>query len=144
MEGAEDIRPEEPAKSEAVIYQEVEIYLRNGQYPEGVSKLEKAVIRKRAKNFRVVDGILHYKGRDGLRQVVIDQKTKRKIMEACHDDKVGGCHFGRDKTASKVSARYYWKGIMQDVETWVCLLYFSVALLISMFILYCIYVGEIL
>ena len=71
-------------------------------------------------------------------------KTKRKIMEACHDDKVGGCHFGRDKTASKVSTQYYWKGIMQDVETWVCLLYFSVALLISMFILYCIYVGEIL
>ena len=69
-----------------------------------------------------MDGILHYKGRDGLRQVVIDQKTKRKIMEACHDDKVGGCHFG---------------------ETWVCLLYFSVALLILMFILYCIYVGEI-
>ena len=57
MDSAEDIRPEEPAKSEAVIYQEVENYLRNGQYPEGVSKHEKAVIGKRSKNFRVVDGI---------------------------------------------------------------------------------------
>ena len=71
-----------------------------------------------------MDGILHYKGKDGLRprQVVTDDRTKRKIMEACHDDKVGGYHFSRDKTTSKVTARYYWKEIMQDVETWVCLL----------------------
>ena len=33
-----------------------------------------------------------------------------------------GMSLGRDKTASKIGARYYWKGIMQDVETWVCLL----------------------
>ena len=75
--------------------------------------------RKRAKNFQIVDGILHYKGKDGLRQVVTDAKTKQKILEACHDDRVGGCHFGRDKTAVKVTVRYYWKGIIQDVDTWV-------------------------
>ena len=71
------------------------------------------------KNFQIVDGILHYKGKDGLRQVVTDTKTKQKILEACHDDRVGGCHFGRDKTATKVTARYYWKGIIQDVDAWV-------------------------
>ena len=44
-------------------------------------------------------------------------------MEACHNDAVGGCHFGRDKTAAKVSARYYWKSINNDVADWVCQLH---------------------
>ena len=52
-------------------------------------------------------------------QVITDVETKCKILEACHDDRVGGCHFGRDKTGSKVSARFYWKGIQKDVAHWV-------------------------
>jgi len=51
--------------------------------------------------------------------VVSDNGTKRKILEACHNDAVGGCHFGRDKTAAKVSARYYWKTLSNDVADWV-------------------------
>ena len=82
------------SKSEETIYAECENYLKKRGYPAGASKLEKAVIRKRAKTFQIVDGILHYKGKDGLRQVVTDTKTKQKILEACHDDRVGGCHFG--------------------------------------------------
>ena len=56
-------------------------------------------------------------------QVVSDSKTKLKILEVCHNDSVGGCHFGWDITAAKVSARYYWKTINQDVADWVCFLY---------------------
>ena len=107
------------SKSEETIYAECENYLKKRGYPAGASKLEKAVIRKRAKTFQIVDGILHYKGKDGLRQVVTDTKTKQKILEACHDDRVRGCHFGWDKTAMKVTACYYWKGIIQDVDAWV-------------------------
>ena len=115
---AEESKTKE-SKSEETIYSECENHLGKRRYPAGASKLEKAVIRKRAKNFQIVDGILHYKGKDGLRQVVTDAKTKEKILEACHDDPVGGCHFGRDKTTAKVTTRYYWKGIIQDVDTWV-------------------------
>ena len=109
-------------KSEETVYLEYEDYLTNGMYPIGATKQEKAVVRKRAKKFHMVDGFLHYnKGKEGLRQVVTETKMKRKILEACRDDRVGGgCHFGRDKTAAKVGARYYWKGIIQDVESWVC------------------------
>ena len=46
------------------------------------------------------------------------QKSLR-ILEACHDDRVGGCHFGRDRTIDKVTARYYWEGIYRDTEEWV-------------------------
>ena len=90
------------------------------QYPLGTIKQEKAIIRNRSKTFQIVDGLLYYNGRDGLHQAVTDDRTKCKILEACHDDEVGGCHFGQDKTAAKVSTLYYWKGIMQDVEAWLC------------------------
>ena len=56
-------------------------------------------------------------------QVVSDSRTKLKILEACHNDSLGGCHFRRDKTAAKISARYYWKTINQDAADWVCFLY---------------------
>ena len=49
-----------------------------------------------------------------------DTRTKRSILEACHNDTVGGCHVGRDKTAAKVTARYYWRTVNNDVVDWVC------------------------
>lgn len=52
-------------------------------------------------------------------QVVSDNGTKQKILEACHNDAVRGCHFGRDKTAAKVAAQYYWTTINNDVADWV-------------------------
>ena len=45
--------------------------------------------------------------------------SKTRILEACHDDRVGGCHFGRDRTIDKIAARYYWRGIYNDTEEWV-------------------------
>ena len=108
-------------KSEETVYLECEDYLTNGTCPIGTTKHEKVVVRKRANKFQMEDGFVHYsKGEEGLRQVVTETKTKTKILEACHDDRVGGCHFGWDKTAAKVGARYYWKGIIQDIQSWVC------------------------
>ena len=52
-------------------YNEIVMYLTRNEYPEGATKAEKGSIRKRAKKFRMVDGLLHYTGgKDGmLRQV---------------------------------------------------------------------------
>lgn len=101
------------------VYEELQDYLGKGIYPAGSSKQDKCIIRKRARNFKLIDGVLHYQGKEGPRQVVTEMKAKRQILEACHDDLVGGCHFGRDKTFAKVSARFYWKGIKEDVNDWV-------------------------
>jgi hypothetical protein len=55
---------------ESAMYDEVCQYLLHGSYPGMATKQEKAVIRKRAKKFRVVDGILHYvDGKNGIRRV---------------------------------------------------------------------------
>lgn len=49
----------------------------------------------------------------------MEKKLRIQILEACHDSRVGGCHFGRDKTLDKIVKRYYWKGVCTDVEKWV-------------------------
>lgn len=56
-------------KTEATIYHELQGYLTQQCYPAGATKHEKCVIRKRAQSFQMVDGILHYKAKEGsLRQ----------------------------------------------------------------------------
>ena len=83
------------SKGEETVYSECDNYLKKREYPIGASKLEKAVLR----NFEIVDGILHYRGKDALRQVVTDARTKEKLLEACHDDR-----------------------IIQDADTWVSIM----------------------
>ena len=57
-------------------------------------------------------------------QVVSYSSTKLKILEACPNDIVGGCHFGQDITGAKISAQYYWKTINQNIaDDWVCYLF---------------------
>ena len=40
---------------------EIREYIIHSRYPEGASKSDKGIIRKRSKNFCVIQGILHYK-----------------------------------------------------------------------------------
>ena len=47
-------------KDEEVIYDEVHAYLSQGLYPLEATKQEKCIIRKRSKNFSLLDGVLYY------------------------------------------------------------------------------------
>ena len=44
----------------------------------------------------------------------MSQKTQ--VLKGCHSSELGGGHFGRDKTLAKVSERYYWLGMVEDVK----------------------------
>ena len=46
------------------------------------------------------------------------QKPTCTDTKACHSDGTAG-HLGRTKTFYKVSQRYYWPGIFNDVEQFV-------------------------
>src|SRR5262249_52291649 len=46
-------------------------------------------------------------------------EEKDRIIRECHVSAVGGSHFGRDKTCDKVTERYYWIGIQDDVEDFI-------------------------
>ena len=63
------------------------------------------------------DGILyHYpsKGKSALKEVVKDEDVGR-ILKAFHGDKAGGCHFGVTTTFTKLSERFWWKGMYDNV-----------------------------
>ena len=47
---------------------------------------------------------------------VIKANQKMEVLEQCHASVFGGGHFGRDKTLSKVSERFYWQGMVKDVK----------------------------
>ncbi len=52
---------EDDCHDEQKIYDEAYAYLTSSRYTENATKADKATIRKWAKKFQVVDGILHYK-----------------------------------------------------------------------------------
>ena len=57
-------------RAEKETYDDIFRYLSTGSYPQGATKAEKGVLRRRSKSYQVVDGILHYKGKKGeLKQV---------------------------------------------------------------------------
>ena len=51
-----------------------------------------------------------------MQVVTLSQKTQ--VLEGCHSSELGGGHFGRDKTLTKVSERYYWLGMVEDVKNY--------------------------
>ena len=52
-------------EKDSTVYESIQCYLSKGSYPQNSTKAEKGVIRRWAKSFSLVDGILHYKGSKG-------------------------------------------------------------------------------
>ena len=83
-------------------------YLVSGKYPENVTKQEKQVIRKRAKQYRAKDGQLFCvsknksKDEECVALVIKDIKRRRQIFDRCHGD-----HEGRDRTQAKIVQKYF-------------------------------------
>ena len=55
-------------------------------------------------------------------QVVTEQHTKHLILEACHNDRVGGHHFGRDETAEKYPENSTGRVSIRIVTLHICIL----------------------
>ena len=76
-------------------------------YPPGFSKDAKRALRQQAEVFEERDGVLFHKlvdsaaGTTSLQHVLVTQEEKMRVLAACHSG-VDGCHYGRDKTMSKV------------------------------------------
>eukprot|EP00731_Ephydatia_muelleri_P005135 Em0002g1311a len=54
--------------------------------------------------------------RDDRRRWVFDEEDQKRVTEACHDEKLGGGHFGRDKTLQKACSRFYWHDMTNDIK----------------------------
>lgn len=102
-------------------YKEIWKYLKYGEYPEGATKEAKRDIRRRGELFYLENEELYYKPKRGtdMPKKVVSSINKERIIQACHDNPVSGGHFGRDKTLNKISQKYYWKGMKDDVSKYI-------------------------
>eukprot|EP00731_Ephydatia_muelleri_P034765 Em0075g18a len=103
----------------------VEDYLRMNQYPKGISKGDKANLRRKCKNFKFDCGVLYFRrvkkgegDEEGWKICVRTEDEKRRILESCHAG-IEGNHLGRDKTIQKISSRFFWKNINEDIRIFV-------------------------
>jgi hypothetical protein len=69
------------------------------------------------KDYEIIEGIL-YKIKDGRKLQVVRRFEIEGVMYMMHDHALSA-HFGINATYERIKERYYWKGIKNDVETYV-------------------------
>ena len=101
----------------------IENYIRNKTYPEKLKdKGRKANFRKACKKFTIANGPLTYKGK---RSVIFKESRKQSIIHDVHEGisdspeavALSG-HRGRESTYQKISERFYWHGMVDDVKNY--------------------------
>jgi len=48
--------------------------------------------------------------------VIMDPSEKERILSSLHADPVGGAHFGQTATIKKVTDRFWWRSVTNDVR----------------------------
>ena len=90
-------------------FEQISHYLQTGEYPDGATKNDKRQLRLRSKRYAIKDGKLHWLNhKRQLREVVLDEKERKKILEIYQDAKG---HMGIEKKTYAISAVYYWNNI---------------------------------
>lgn len=96
---------------------EIVDYIENKKFPKLYTKNSKRRLREHAESFIVTKGTLYHKGKGEKNQkVVIGKNESINIIQSLHDDVIGGCHFGQDATIRKVSERFWWRGMAEDIR----------------------------
>eukprot|EP00731_Ephydatia_muelleri_P029862 Em0021g385a len=94
-------------------------YLNDSEYRPNATKNDKRAIRRRACSFVLRDGLLYFTedGTDSTaKQWIVDKESQMKVITSCHDQKLGGGHFGRDKTLQKICSRFYWRDMTKHIK----------------------------
>ena len=83
-------------------------------------KNEKRRIREKAESFAVCEGVvMHRSTGDKLCRVIVDPSEKERILSSLHADPVGGAHFGQTATIKKITDRFWWRSVTNDVRDFV-------------------------
>jgi hypothetical protein len=104
--------------TDAEVWRDVGRFLEDREYPEGSTLKEQERIRRKAKNFLVMDGVLYRKAtEDEMPKEVIAQKDRRqRLLKATHDQ-LG--HKGTFATYTKLQEKFYWTRMASDTEDYV-------------------------
>jgi len=96
------------------------MYLSEHKYPENYDKNLKRSLRLKSTAFVVEEGVLKHIGKGGKRCRVIMELTERdRIVADLHSGLVGGSHFGQSSTIRKITDRFFWRSITDDVRRFV-------------------------
>lgn len=69
-------------------------------------------------SLHVKNGVLYKKARDGRLQLVVPQAIRTELIEMMHAGLLAG-HLGYKKTLSRLTQKYHWYHVKEDVYTWV-------------------------
>ena len=103
----------------------VEEFLRNKTYPKDIlkDKGKKFNFRKACQNFSIANGDLMYKEK---RRVVFEVERKTAVIHDVHerieDDSMAkalAAHRGRESTYQKISERFFWHGMIEDIKEYI-------------------------
>ena len=103
----------------------VEEFLRRRIYPKNISKDKgkRANFRRTCRNFSLKNGELFYKD---SRKVIFEAKQQSEIIQDIHEgigensrSKAMASHRGRESTYEKVSERFFWFGMVNDVKAYI-------------------------
>ena len=84
-------------------------------YPQDISKDRKRAVRKRAQTLKIENGDVFVEKKGKKMRVVTSKTEQMVIVRSCHSDPTSG-HFGLTKTWKRVAERFYWKGMVADVQ----------------------------
>ncbi|MCO5593655.1 hypothetical protein L7F22_047671 [Adiantum nelumboides] len=93
-------------------------YILEGEFPPGLTSLQRKRLIKRASSYLWLNGVLYQKGKDLVCQRVPSCKEIPLILKSLHEEACGG-HFAHDLTARKIlHADYVWPTLHLDVQHW--------------------------
>jgi len=92
-------------------------YLSNLTFTGTTDENDQRLIRKTALNYFISNNILYRRHR-GQQRLVVPENRKEKVLQASHDHQLAG-HMGVDNTYQRLSGKYYWKDMYEDIRSYV-------------------------
>ena len=93
---------------------DIQLYVRNQQYPEHASENDKRILRRLAIRFFLDGEILYKKRKDQVLLRCVDAHEAKRIMKAIHEG-IYGTHANGHMMAKQVMrAGYYWLTLEND------------------------------
>jgi len=80
------------------------------------NKNDKRRIREKSASFVVTENVLYHKGYKGKIQRVVKHSEVHDLVHQMHSSVIGGCHFGQNATHQKISERFWWPMMTEDVR----------------------------
>lgn len=94
-------------------------YLQTLKITENTTSSMRKYLKKEANKFTIYRDILYrYNTENGIIRKVLNKKEAEEIMFAYHQHPLGG-HLAYNNTLHKISSRYYWDNMSQDIMNYV-------------------------